>query len=192
MTHPPPQAPRRALFLDRDGVINVDHGYVHRAEQMEFCPGIFDLVRQARARAYAVVVVTNQAGIGRGYYSEADFQALSEWMLGEFARRGAEIDRVYHCPYHPQHGIGPYRCESPWRKPNPGMLLQAAADLNLILAQSLLVGDSPSDIEAGQRAGLRHTILFGQAGTPAAPTAPAAIQPTARVGTLAEVLPYLG
>lgn len=149
---------RKALFLDRDGVINVDHGYVHRVDQIEFCDGIFDLVRHARALGYAVVVVTNQAGIGRGFYTEADFRKLTAWMLAEFDRRGAKIDRVYHCPDHPVHGLGEHRRESSWRKPNPGMLLQAARDMGLVLQSSVMVGDKGSDIVAGQRAGVARTI----------------------------------
>jgi D-glycero-D-manno-heptose 1,7-bisphosphate phosphatase len=150
---------RRALFLDRDGIVNLDSGYTHRIEDFHFREGIFDLVRQARERGLAVVIVTNQAGIGRGYYTEGDFQRLTQWMLARFREQGAPVDRVYHCPYHPEHGVGEYRRESDWRKPAPGMLLQAAADLGLDLAGSVLVGDSETDIEAGRRAGLRRTIL---------------------------------
>lgn len=151
---------RRALFLDRDGVINVDHGYVHRVEQFEFCAGIFELVRAARERGYAIVVVTNQAGIGRGLYTEEDFQRLSSWMGQRFERERAPIDRIYHCPDHPDHGIGVYRRDSPMRKPNPGMLLQAAADLDLDLGASCLVGDRETDIEAALRAGVGRTFLL--------------------------------
>ncbi len=150
---------QRALFLDRDGIVNHDDGYTHRIEQFRFRDGIFELVRGARRLGYAVVIVTNQAGIGRGYYGEEDFQRLTAWMLGQFRARDADIDRVYHCPDHPEHGIGVYRRDSPWRKPAPGMLLQAASDLALDLAASVLVGDSETDIEAGRRAGLRCTIL---------------------------------
>lgn len=156
---------RKALFLDRDGVINVDHGYVHLPEQVEFCAGIFELVRRARALGYAVVVVTNQAGIGRGLYTEADLDRLTAWMSAEFARRDAPIDRFYHCPCHPEHGVGAYRRESPMRKPNPGMLLLAAQELNLALTESVMVGDKGSDILAGQRAGVARTIRVGRPGT---------------------------
>lgn len=151
---------RRALFLDRDGVINVDHGYVHRPDQVIFCEGIFELVRAARVAGMVVVVVTNQAGIGRGYYSEAQFETLSRWMRERFDEAQAPLDRIYHCPFHPEHGVGGYRRESDWRKPAPGMLLQAAADLEIDLPRSVLVGDNESDIEAGRRAGLRTTVLF--------------------------------
>ena len=100
---------RKGLLLDRDGIVNVDHGYVCRVDDWQFVPGIFDLVRAARARGHAVAIVTNQAGIGRGYYTEQDFHCLTDWMLGEFASAGAPVDRVYFCPYHPEHGLGEYR-----------------------------------------------------------------------------------
>lgn len=151
---------RPALFLDRDGVINVDHGYVHKPEQVDWVPGIFELVARARAAGHAVVVVTNQAGIGRGYYSEADFHAFTAWMQAEFAARGAPIDRVYFCPDHPEHGIGPYRRDTPMRKPGPGMLLQAADELALDLPASTLVGDKESDIAAARAAGCGRAWLF--------------------------------
>ena len=156
------EAASKALFLDRDGVINVDHGYVHRAEQFEFRAGIFELVREARIRGYRVVVVTNQAGIGRGYYTEGDFQHLSAWMMSEFEAQGAPLDRIYHCPDHPEFGIGRYRRESTHRKPAPGMLLQARDELGLSLEQSILVGDKESDIEAGLRAGIRCNVLVAE------------------------------
>ncbi len=177
---------RRALFLDRDGVINVDTGYVHRPEDFRFCEGIFELVRHAHRQGWAVVVVTNQAGIGRGYYTEAQFQDLTRWMLAEFARRDAPIDRVFHCPDHPDHGAGPYRRESPLRKPNPGMLLLAAKELGLSLPHSVLVGDKESDITAGRRAGVgRNLRVDWPAG---AEPAPARTSADRIVTSLAEVM----
>jgi len=145
---------RPALFLDRDGVINVDHGYVHTPEHFEFLPGIFELVRAANAAGYLVVVITNQAGIGRGYYTEAQFHALTAWMRAQFEAEGGRIDAVYFCPYHPEHGIGEYRRESEFRKPGPGMLLQAQRELGIAMDRSLFVGDKPSDMEAGRAAGV--------------------------------------
>jgi D-glycero-D-manno-heptose 1,7-bisphosphate phosphatase len=153
--------PRRALFLDRDGVINVDHGYVHRVDRFEFVPGIFDLVRfWANELQQPVVVATNQSGIGRGYFDERAYADLTQWMCERFAAEHAPIARVYHCPYHPEHGIGEYRRDHPWRKPNPGMLLQAASDLDLDLAQSALVGDRMSDVAAAVTAGIGLRILL--------------------------------
>jgi D-glycero-D-manno-heptose 1,7-bisphosphate phosphatase len=147
-----------ALFLDRDGVINIDHGYVSRPEQFDWMPGIFDLVRAARSKGHRVVVVTNQAGIGRGYYTEDDFARLTAWMCERFAAEGAAIDRVYHCPSHPTAGIGLYRVDSPMRKPGPGMLLAARDDLALDLAASSFLGDKLSDMQAGLAAGVGHNL----------------------------------
>ena len=148
----------RALFLDRDGVINVEKGYVHRIEDFEFTAGIFELCSTARNAGLVPIVITNQAGIGRGYYTEDDFQALTAWMLDRFRARGIPIGRVYHCPFHPTEGIGDYRRESYDRKPNPGMILRAKADFGLELSQCVLVGDKESDIAAGRAAGVGHNL----------------------------------
>jgi D-glycero-D-manno-heptose 1,7-bisphosphate phosphatase len=149
---------RPALFLDRDGVVNVERNYVHRIEDFEFVPGIFALCARAAALGMRLVVVTNQAGIARGFYGEDEFQHLTRWMVGEFAQRGVPVDRVYHCPYHPTAGIGEYRRESFDRKPNPGMLLKARDELGIDLAASVLVGDKDSDMEAGRRAGVGRLV----------------------------------
>ena len=149
---------RKALFLDRDGVINVEKHYVYRIEDFVFIPGIFELCATAMRLEYRLVVITNQAGIGRGYYTEADYQRLTDWMLDVFRARGIEINRVYHCPYHPTEGIGEYRQESFDRKPNPGMILKAKRDFDLDLSQSVLIGDKDSDIEAGRAAGLGYLV----------------------------------
>jgi D-glycero-D-manno-heptose 1,7-bisphosphate phosphatase len=151
---------RRALFLDRDGVINIDRGYVHLPEQCQFIDGIFDMARAFANAGYLIVIVTNQAGIGRGLYSEDDFQSFMAWMKARFREQGIEIAAVYHCPDHPTAGIGPYRRENPWRKPGPGMILQAAKDLDLDLAQSWSVGDKISDMEAAEAAGISTRVLF--------------------------------
>lgn len=151
----------RALFLDRDGVINVEKNYVQRIEDFEFVEGIFELCASAQSRGYKLVVVTNQAGIGRGYYSEQDFLNLTEWMLEQFCQRAIVVDRVYFCPYHPLHGVGEYRRESLDRKPGPGMILRASSELVIDLSRSILIGDKHSDIEAGIAAGVRHNILVG-------------------------------
>src|SRR5262245_31874662 len=151
-----------ALFLDRDGVINVDHGYVHRPDQFEFVGGIFELARfWTNELRRPIVVVTNQSGIGRGYFDEAAYVGLTRWMCDRFEAERAAIARIYHCPYHPRDGIGEYRRDHPWRKPNPGMILQAASDLGLDLDSSAIVGDKMSDVEAGAAAGVGLRILVG-------------------------------
>lgn len=155
-----PEPGARALLLDRDGVVNVDKGHVHRIADVAFLPGIFDLCRAAHAMGFLIVIVTNQGGIGRGLYTEGDFRALTAWMERRFAAEGAPIARVYHSPYHPAHGVGPYRLAAECRKPGPGMLLQARADLGLDLSASVLVGDRASDIEAGRRAGVGANVLL--------------------------------
>jgi D-glycero-D-manno-heptose 1,7-bisphosphate phosphatase len=147
----------RALFLDRDGVVNLDDGYTHRIETLRFVPGVFDLCRAAAARGFLLVIVTNQAGIGRGYYTEAEYRRFTAEMLGKFAAAGLAIAAVYHCPFHPD-GVGPYRREHPWRKPNPGMLLDAARALDLDLAASALIGDGARDMAAARRAGLGTAV----------------------------------
>jgi len=152
---------RPALFLDRDGVINVDHGYVHRIDQFQFLPGIFDLVRFAvHELDWPVIVVTNQAGIGRGIFGEKAFEDLTAWMAEYFARQGAPLAKVYHCPYHPEHGIGVYRRDHPWRKPNPGMVLKARTDFNLDIRRSVLIGDRPTDIRCAEAAGIGLALML--------------------------------
>jgi D-glycero-D-manno-heptose 1,7-bisphosphate phosphatase len=147
-----------ALFLDRDGVINVEKNYVYRIEDFEFVEGIFELCERAQSLGFRLIVITNQAGIGRGYYTEADFQRLTAWMLGAFRRRGIEITWVYHCPCHPTEGMGEYRRESFDRKPNPGMILQAQRDFDLDLGHSVLIGDKDSDLAAGRSGGVGHLL----------------------------------
>lgn len=155
---------RPALFLDRDGVINIDRDYVHRIEDFEWQPGIFDLARIAQAADYPIVVVTNQSGIGRGYYTEADFQRLTQHMMEGFAREGIRITAIYHCPYHPDaihdHLRHP---DHPWRKPRPGMLLAARTDLAIDMPRSIMIGDRLSDIQAGAAAGVGTVVLVGDA-----------------------------
>jgi len=151
---------KKALFLDRDGVINVEKNYVHKIEEFEFVDGIFQLILAAQNHGYLPVIITNQAGIARGYYSEEEFQLLTQWMIGEFTLQGINIARVYHCPYHNTAGVGKYRKASFDRKPNPGMLFSARDELRIDLAQSVLVGDKMSDIEAGRNAGVRNLVLY--------------------------------
>ncbi|MFT4065261.1 D-glycero-beta-D-manno-heptose 1,7-bisphosphate 7-phosphatase [Paraburkholderia sp.] len=155
---------RKALFLDRDGVVNVDTGYLHASNECVFIEDIFGLVRAANHAGYVVVLVTNQAGIGRGYFTAGQFQAFTDWMLGEFRSRDARIDRVYYCPHHPEFGLGEYRQACACRKPQPGMFEQARVDFDLDMERSLVVGDKPSDLQAAARAGVGHRFLLAPAG----------------------------
>lgn len=153
----------RALFLDRDGVINHDSGYTSDVESFRFIDGIFDVCRAAKKLGYLLIVVTNQAGIGRGYYSEQDFFNLTRWMCDQFEAEGAAISDVYYCPYHSEHGVGDYKKESFDRKPNPGMLLRAAKKHELDLKRSIMIGDKNSDMQAakGASVGVRCHFLSG-------------------------------
>ena len=146
---------RPALFLDRDGVVNIEKNYLHKIEDFEFIADIFALCKKYQTLGYLIVVVTNQSGIARGYYSEEDFSLLTRWMVDVFDRENIHISEVYHCPHHPDIS-GACSC----RKPEPGMLLAAAEKYNIDLKNSLLVGDSERDITAAHRAGLKETYLF--------------------------------
>lgn len=157
-----PSTGSRALFLDRDGVVNINHGYVHRAEDTDWVPGIFELCGAARAHGFALVVVTNQAGIARGLYSEAEFMDYTRWVHAEFARRGVPLLATYYCPHHPDAGVGVYGIVCTCRKPEPGMILRAADDLGLALHESILIGDQPSDIAAVTSAGVGARWLLGE------------------------------
>lgn len=155
---------RAAAFLDRDGVINVDRAYVHRIDDFEFIPGVVESARTLRRLNYALVVVTNQSGIGRGIYSEDDFHALDDWMRARFREEGSEVLATYFCPHHPVDAVGAYRMDCHCRKPRPGMLLQAATDHGISLERSLMIGDRASDLQAARAAGVPVRLLVGTDG----------------------------
>ncbi|MDO9266674.1 MAG: D-glycero-beta-D-manno-heptose 1,7-bisphosphate 7-phosphatase [Sulfurimonas sp.] len=147
----------RALFLDRDGVINVEINYLHKINDFEFVEGIFELCKKYQNRGYIIIVVTNQSGIARGYYSEEDFKYLTLWMIKEFVKEGIDIKKVYSCPHYPEIS-GACSC----RKPEPGMFLEAQKEFDIDLRNSILVGDKESDIEAALNAGIAETYLFDE------------------------------
>jgi len=176
-----------ALFLDRDGVINIDHGYVYKKENFEFVKGIFELCRTAKRLGYLIFVITNQAGIGRDYYTEQDFLNLTDWMCGVFSDKGVDIDNVYFCPFHPEYGVGQYKVDSLYRKPGPGMILQAAEEFGVDLARSVLVGDKETDIQAGIAAGVGCNLLYRASGIGSSlKTAASAV-----ISSLSQVEPFL-
>ena len=145
----------KALFLDRDGVINVDHGYVSKIEDFEFIEGIFELLYLFIERGYRLFIVTNQSGIGRGYYSDEDFALLTEWMLNEFKNREIEILSVEHCNHAPEKECG---C----RKPATGMVENILKTHQIDLENSWLIGDKQSDIDLAHNSNIKHTIAIGE------------------------------
>lgn len=155
---------RKAAFLDRDGVINIDHGYVSRWTDFEFVPGAVDAMRRLAEHGYALVVVTNQSGIARGMYSEADFQALTASMRADLAQRGVPLAGVFHCPHLPGGTVAELARECDCRKPAPGLILQAAEALGLSLPDSVMFGDKLSDMEAASRAGVGRAWLLATDG----------------------------
>ncbi|GAC14221.1 D-glycero-beta-D-manno-heptose 1,7-bisphosphate 7-phosphatase [Aliiglaciecola lipolytica] len=150
----------KALFLDRDGVINVDHGYASKPEQIDFIDEIFTLCRRFQKQGYLILVVTNQSGIGRGYYTEEDFLQLSDWMTVTFKRQGIQLTEFFYCPHHPSEAIGEYLQECDCRKPAPGMLMQARKKYQVDMAASFMIGDNLSDMLAAASAGVAHRYLF--------------------------------
>ncbi len=145
--------PRRAVFLDRDGVINEDRAYVHRPEDFVLREGVPRALAEFQRQGFALVVITNQSGIARGYFTQRDFESLNCHMLATLATAGIQIAGVYCCPHGPEDGC-------PCRKPNPDMILRAAREHQLDLARSWLIGDKSSDIEAARRAGIPNTVFL--------------------------------
>jgi D-glycero-D-manno-heptose 1,7-bisphosphate phosphatase len=150
----------KALFLDRDGIINEDVEYLYKIEDFKFVDHIFEVCSFFIERSFIIIVYTNQSGIARGFYSEKDFFILNEWMIQRFKDHNIPIAGVYFCPHHPELGIGSYRITCQCRKPAPGMILDARRDHNIDLSRSFLVGDRESDIEAGRNAGVGYNILI--------------------------------
>ena len=150
-----------ALFLDRDGVINVDHGYVARVEDWEWVAGAQDCIARFKARNWFVFVVTNQSGIALDHYSETDMQAVHAHMREGLRKAGTDVDAIYACPFHPEATNPAYRKDSFDRKPKPGMILQAMADFPVKKDASFLIGDKQTDIAAAHAAGIGGFLFKG-------------------------------
>lgn len=155
-------SPYGAVFFDRDGVLNEDLGYVHRINDFRWIEGAREALRAVQAAGLLTIVVTNQSGVARGYFNEADANDLHAWMRADLAREGIGVTAFYMCPYHPDASVAAYRVyDHPDRKPNPGMILRAMLDWNIDPVRSLVIGDQPRDIEAGRRAGVRGLLYAG-------------------------------
>jgi len=154
----------KAVFLDRDGVITKEPPfYAHRIDQLELIPKSSEAIRLLNKNGFKVIVVSNQAGVAKGYYQEKNIQIYNNEMKRQLKEKGAHIDAIYYCPHHSEATIEKYKIDCECRKPKPGMLRQAEKDLNLDLKCSFLIGDKMSDIEAGYRAGCRTIlVLTGQ------------------------------
>lgn len=145
----------KALFLDRDGVINHDVGYAYQPSQIQFIDGIFELCQYFQDQGFIIIIVTNQSGIARGFYTEDDFTALSAWFIEQFKEQGIGISHIYHCPHHPDI-TGLCSC----RKPKPGMLLEAIEKFSITAQQSIMIGDKVSDMQAAKTAGIGQRFFY--------------------------------
>ena len=158
----------RAVFLDRDGTINVEKHYLHKIEDFEFIPGAPEAIKKLKDAGFLVIVVSNQAGVARGFFDEQAVETLHRHLQSELAALGTAIDAFYFCPHHPEEGVGRYRIACDCRKGEPGMLLQAAREHNIDLHASFMIGDKLADIEAGERAGCQSILVLTGYGETAA------------------------
>lgn len=149
----------KVVFLDRDGVINVEKNYLYKIEDFEFVDGVIPALKSLQSIGFSFVIVTNQAGIGRGYYTEEQYHTLTRYYLDILEREGVEVLKVYFCPHHPLNGIGKYLMHCSCRKPNSGMLLEAQKEFSIDMSNSLMFGDKVSDIIAGKNAGVGKCYL---------------------------------
>lgn len=151
---------RKVIFLDRDGTINVEKSYLHKWEDFEFEKNVIDGLKELKKMGYEFIVVTNQSGIARGYYSEDDLKALNNEMVKELKKHDIDILECYYCPHHPEKGLNQYKKNCDCRKPNPGMLLEGIKKYNVDIENSFMIGDKKSDLEAGKKAGLKSILIL--------------------------------
>ena len=151
---------RKVIFLDRDGTINVEKSYLHKWEDFEFEKNAIEGLKELKNLGYEFIVVTNQSGIGRGYYTEEDLVTLNNQMTEKLKEFGIEILECFYCPHHPEKGIGKYKVDCNCRKPNPGMLLEGIKKYNVDIENSFMIGDKKGDLEAGKKAGLKSILVL--------------------------------
>lgn len=152
---------QKAVFFDRDGTLNVEVDYLYKIEDFQWTPDAVEAIKYCHARGYLVVVATNQSGIARGYYSEADMHRLHGWMNEQLAEVGTKIDAFYYCPHHPKGTVTKYAIECNCRKPKPGMLVRACQELHISQTDSYMVGDKMRDVESGEAAGMQGILYEG-------------------------------
>jgi D,D-heptose 1,7-bisphosphate phosphatase len=150
---------RKCVFLDRDGNINIEKDYLYKVDDFEFEPGALEAIKIFKELGYLVVVVTNQSGVARGYYTEEDVQILHSFLQKKSLEAGGGVDAFYYCPHHPEKGLGDYNKKCDCRKPGPGMFLEAKQDLDIDFNKSLVVGDKLSDVNAGENLGMRGILV---------------------------------
>lgn len=152
---------RPAVFFDRDGTLNVDTGYLHETSEFRWMPEAPEAIKYVNDRGYLAIVITNQSGVARGLFPESDVLALHEYMNEQLAGLGAHIDAFYYCPHHPEGAVPEYRQECDCRKPRSGLIERACRDFAIDPGRSLMIGDSPRDVECGERAGVRGVLYKG-------------------------------
>lgn len=152
----------RAVFLDRDGTLNVDKGYIHEIDEFEWLPGVLEALKLFRGNGYMLLIVTNQSGIARGYYSEADFQELNRWMLEYLEQRGIHIEKVYYCPHHPEASVTEYRQRCSCRKPQVGLFERAMREFNIDVDHSYVIGDKLRDCALCNKYACRGYLIGNQ------------------------------
>lgn len=151
----------KAVFFDRDGTLNVNTDYLYKKEDFIWMPDAVEAIKYANDHGYLVIVVTNQSGVARGYYTEEDVKLLHEWMNQELKKKGAHIDAFYYCPYHTKGTVPEYTKDSEDRKPKPGMVLKAIKDYDIDPKQSIMIGDKPLDVECAENAGIHGALYDG-------------------------------
>jgi len=187
----PTKTARRAVFVDRDGTINVEKDYLHRSEDFEFIPGAPEAIRRLKDAGFLVVVVTNQSGVARGYYDERAVATLHAHIQERLATYGTRIDGFYLCPHHPTEGVGAYRIDCDCRKGSPGMLLRASREHDINLRLSYMVGDKMADIEAGIAAGCQSVLVRTGYGVKDEPKVAARFPGTKVCGDLAAAVEHI-